>query len=135
MSETITSINEAIKYIHAKCNNKNFNNTRINTTSSANILKTIVDVALQYLLEVQVREQRPPSLTDLKNYIYSAAVSVNQYLGQLIESKKRNTKKQPKLPKWLTHLQESMNRTRRDNGYIKTINEYKIKNQYIKKTD
>ena len=119
-----------LKYIDAKCNNKNFNNTRINTTSSANILKTIVDVALQYLLE-----QRPPSLTDLKNYIYSAAVSVNQYLGQLIESKKRNTKKQSKLPKWLTHLQESMNRTRRDNGYIKTINEYKIKNQYIKKTD
>ena len=62
-------------------------NTRVNKTPSPNILITIDDVALQYLLEVQAREKLPPSLTDLNNYIYSAAVSVNQYLGQLIENK------------------------------------------------
>ena len=65
---------------------------------SPDILKTIDDVATQYLLELQARDKRPSSLIDLNNYIYSAAVSVNQYLGQLIENKERNTKKQPKLP-------------------------------------
>ena len=82
---------------------------------------------------MQAREQRPPSLINLNNYIYSAAESVNQYLGQLIEKNEGNTKKQPELPKWLTHLQESINRTRRNIGHIMTINECKIKNQYTKK--
>ena len=63
---------------------------------------------------MQAREKRPPLLTDLNNYIYSATVSVNQYLGQLIENKEGNTKKQTELPKWLNLLQESINRTRRD---------------------
>ena len=66
-----------------------------------NILKTLLTYVRTYvptclptyLLEVQAREKRPPSLIDLNNYIYSAAVSVNQYLGQLIENKERNTKK------------------------------------------
>ena len=84
-------------------NSMNFNeqnyNTRVNKTPSPNILKTIDDVALQYLLEVQAREKWPPSLIDLNDYIYSAAVSVNQYLGQLIENKEGNTKKQTELPK------------------------------------
>ena len=139
--ETITSINDAIKVIFIQNvtsrNSMNFNkrnySTRINKTPSPEILKAIDEVALQYLLEVQAREQRPPSLIDLNNYIYSAAVSVNQYLGQLIEKNEGNTKKQPELPKWLTHLQESINRTRRDIGHIMTINECKIKNQYTKK--
>ena len=82
---------------------------------------------------MQAREKRPPSLIDLNNYIYSAAVSVNQYLGQLIENKERNPKKQPILPKWLSHLQESINRTRKDIAHIMTINECRIKNQYTKK--
>ena len=139
--ETITSINDAIKDIFIQNvtsrNSMNFNkgnySTRINKTPSPEILKAIDEVALQYLLEVQAREQRPPSLIDLNNNIYSAAVSVNQYLGQLIEKKEGNTKKQPELPKWLTHLQESINRTRRDIGHIMTINECKINNQYTKK--
>ena len=139
--ETIRSINDAIKDIFIQNvtsrNSMNFNkrnySTRINKTRSPEILKAIDEVALQYLLEVQAREQRPPSLIDLNNYIYSAAVSVNQYLGQLIEKNEGNTKKQPDLPKWLTNLQESINRTRRDIGHIMTINECKIKNQYTKK--
>ena len=45
---------------------------------SPDILKTIDDVATQYLLELQARDKRPSSLIDLNNYIYSAAVSVNQ---------------------------------------------------------
>ena len=117
--EANTSINETIKDIFMQnitsINSMNFNdrnyNTRVNKTPSPDILKTIDDVALQYLLEVQAREKRPPSLIDLNNYIYSAAVSVNQYLGQLIENKEGNTKKQTELPKWLNHLQESINRT------------------------
>ena len=139
--ETITSINDAIKDIFIQNvtsrNSMNFNkgnySTRINKTPSPEILKAIDEVALQYLLEVQAREQRPPSLIDLNNNIYSAAVSVNQYLGQLIEKNEGNTKKQPELPKWLAHLQESINRTRRDIGHIMTINECKINNQYTKK--
>ena len=63
---------------------------------------------------MQAREKRPPLLIDLNNYIYSATVSVNQYLGQLIKNKEGNTKKQTELPKWLNLLQESINRTRRD---------------------
>ena len=59
-------------------------------------------------------------------------VSVNQYLGRLIKNKEGNTKKQPELPKWLNHLQESINRTRRDIAHIMTINESRIKNQYSK---
>ena len=54
-------------------------NTRVNKTRSSTD-----DVALQDLLEVQAREKRSPRLIDLNNSIYSAAVSVNQYLGQLI---------------------------------------------------
>ena len=135
--EANTSINETIKDIFMQniisINSMNFNdrnyNTRVNKTPSPDILKTIDDVALQYLLEVQAREKRPPSLIDLNNYIYSAAVSVNQYLGQLIENKERNTKKQTELPKWLNHLQESINRTRRDIAHIITIKECRIKNQ------
>ena len=77
-------------------NSMNFNgrncNTRVNKTPSPDILKTIVDVALQNLLEVQAREKRLPSLIDLNNYVYSAAVSINQYLGQLIKDKERNSK-------------------------------------------
>ena len=100
--EANTSINETIKDIFMQnitsINSMNFNdrnyNTRVNKTPSPDILKTIDDVALQYLLEVQAREKRPPSLIDLNKYIYSAAVSVNQYLGQLIENKEINTKKQ-----------------------------------------
>ena len=42
------------------------------------------------MYEVQAREKRPPRLIDLNNYIYSGAVSVNQYLGQLIEKKEGN---------------------------------------------
>ena len=80
---------------------------------SLDILKTIDDVALQYLLEKQAREKRPQSINDLNNYIYiySAEVLVNQYLCQLMENKKGNTKKQTELPKQLNHLQESINRT------------------------
>ena len=66
-------------------NEQNYN-TRVNTTLSPDILKTIDGIALQYLLEVQAREKRPPSLIDLNSYIYSAAVSGNHYLGQLIET-------------------------------------------------
>ena len=58
-------------------NDRNFK-TRVNKTPSPDILKTIDDIALQYLLELQAREKRPPSLIDLNNHIYSAAVSVNQ---------------------------------------------------------
>ena len=83
--ETITLINETIKAIFMQKvtskNSMNFNyinyNTWINVAPFPDILKT-ADVALQYLLEVQARERRPTSLTDLNNYIYSAAVSVNQ---------------------------------------------------------
>ena len=77
-------------------------------------------------------EKPPPSLIYLNNYIYSAAVSVNQYLGQLIENKEGNTKKQTELPKWLNHLQESINRTWRNIAHIITIKECRIKNQYTK---
>ena len=67
-------------------NSMNFNernyNTRVNKTPSPDILKTIDDVALQYLLKVQAREKWPPSLIDLNNYIYSVAVSENHYLDQ-----------------------------------------------------
>ena len=105
--EASTSINGTIKDIFMQnitsINSMNFNernyNTRVNKTPSPNILKTIDDIALQYLLEVQAREKWPPSLTDLNDNIYSAAVSVNQYLGQLIEKKEGYTKKQTELPK------------------------------------
>ena len=141
MPETMTSINETIKDIFmqniASINSINFNernyNTRINKTPSTDILKTIDDVALKELLEVPAGEQWPPSLTDLNKYIYSPAVSGNQYLRQLIENKEGHTKNQPELPKWLTHLQEFINRTRRNIAHIMTINECKIKNQYSKK--
>ena len=104
--EANTSINETIKDIFMQnitsinsINSNEWNyNTWVNKTPSPDILTTIDDLALQYLLEVQAREKWPPSLIDLNNYIYSAAVSVNQYLGQLIENKERNTKKQRKLP-------------------------------------
>ena len=104
--EANKSINETIKDIFMQnitsinsINSNEWNyNTWVNKTPSPDILTTIDDLALQYLLEVQAREKWPPSLIDLNNYIYSAAVSVNQYLGQLIENKERNTKKQPKLP-------------------------------------
>ena len=45
-----------------------------------------------------MREQRSPSLTDLNDYIYFAVVSVNQYLGQLIQNKEGDIKKTIKLP-------------------------------------
>ena len=80
-----------------------------------------------------MREQRSPSLTDLNDYIYSAVVSVNQYLGQLIQNKEGDIKKTIKLPTWLSHLQESINRTRRDIRHIMTIHECKIKNQNTRK--
>ena len=108
-------------------------NTRVNKTPSPDILKAIDDVVLQYLLEVQARDKRPSSLIDLNSYIYPAAISLNQYLGQLIENKESNTKKQPKLPKWLNHLQEYINRTRRDIAHIINIKECRIKNQYTRK--
>ena len=50
-------------------------------------------------------------IIDLNNYICFAAVSVNHNLGQLIENKEGNTKRQQELPKWLIYLQESINRT------------------------
>ena len=139
--ETNKSINETIKDIFMQSitsiNPMNFNernyNTQVNKTPSPDILKTIDDVALQHLLEVQGREKRPPSLTDLNNHIYSASVSVNQYLGQLIENNEGNTEKQTELPKWLNHLQEPINRTRRDIAHIMTVYEYRIKNQYTEK--
>ena len=124
--QNITSINSM------NFNERNYN-TRVNKTPSPDILKTIGNVALQYLLEVQAREKRPPSLIDLNNYIYSAAVSVNQYLGQLIKNTEGNAKKQTELPKWLNHLQESINRTQGDIGHTITIKECRIKNQYTKK--
>ena len=104
--EANKSINETIKDIFMQnitsinsINSNEWNyNTWVNKTPSPDILTTIDDLAVQYLLEVQAREKWPPSLIDLNNYIYSVAVSVNQYLGQLIENKERNTKKQPKLP-------------------------------------
>ena len=83
MSETNTLINETIKDIFMQnitsINSLNFNkqnyNTQVNKTPSPNILKRIDDIALQYL----------------NNYIYSAAVPVNnQSLGQLIENNKGN---------------------------------------------
>ena len=80
-----------------------------------------------------MREQRSPSLTDLNDYIYFAVVSVNQYLGQLIQNKEGDIKKTIKLPTWLSHLQESINRTRRDIRHIMTIHECKIKNQNTRK--
>ena len=94
MLEANASIDETIKDIFIQnitlINSMNFNeqnyNTRVNTTLSPDILKTIDGIALQYLLEVQAREKRPPSLIDLNSYIYSAAVSGNHYLGQLIET-------------------------------------------------
>ena len=81
--EAHTSIHETIEDISMQnitsINSMNFSernyNTRVNKTPSPNVLKTIDDVALQYLLEVHAREKRPPSLIDLNNYIYSAAVS------------------------------------------------------------
>ena len=66
--QNITSINSM------NFSERNYN-TRVNKTPSPNVLKTIDDVALQYLLEVHGREKRPPSLIDLNNYIYSTAVS------------------------------------------------------------
>ena len=63
--------------------------------------------------------------------IYSAAKSVNQYLGELIKNNLGNTKRQPELPKWLNHLQESIKRTQSDIAHRMIINECKIKNQYI----
>ena len=68
----------------------------------------------------------------MNNHIHSAAGSVNQYLGQLIENKEGNTKKQRELPKWLNHLQESINRTWRNIAHIITIKECRIKNHYTK---
>ena len=133
-----TSINETVKDIFMQnikaVTSMNFNernyNTRVNKTPSPDILKTIDDVALPYL---QGKEKRSPSLIGVDNYICSAAVSVNQYLGQLIENKEGTTKQQPELPKWLNHLQKSISRTRRDIVHIMTINECRIKNQYTKK--
>ena len=69
----------------------------------------------------------------MNNHTYSASASVNQYLGQLIENKEGNTEKQTELPKWLNHLQESINRTRRDIAHIMTVYECRIKNQYTEK--
>ena len=118
-------------------NSMNFNernyNTRVNKTPSPDILKTIDDVALQYLLKVQAREKWPPSLIDLNNYIYSVAVSENHYLDQLIENKDGNNKKQTELSRWLAYLQDSINRTRREIAHIMTITECRMKNQYTKK--
>ena len=49
-------------------NERNYN-TRVNKTPSPDILKIIDDLALQYLLEVQPTEKRPPSLINLNNHI------------------------------------------------------------------
>ena len=75
MTETITSINETINDMFMRIltsinliNSYEGNyNTRINKIPSPDILKTMDDIARQYLLEVQAREQRPPSLIDLNN--------------------------------------------------------------------
>ena len=99
--EANTSISETIKDIFMQniksINSMNFNernySTRVNKAPSPDILKTTDDVALQYLLEVQARDKRPPSLIDLNNYIYFAAVSVNRYLGWLIKNKEGNAEK------------------------------------------
>ena len=134
VAEDNTSINETIKDIFMQnitTDSMNFNernyNTRVNKIPSPDILKTIDDVALQYLLKVQAREKWPPSLIDLNNYIYSAAVSENHYLVQLIEHKDGNNKKQTELSRWLAYLQDSINRTRRDIAHIMTITERRMK--------
>ena len=101
VSEANISISETIKDIFMQniksVNSMNFNernySTRVNKAPSPDVLKTIDDITLQYLLEVQARDKRPPSLIDLNNYIYFAAVSVNQYLGWLIKNKEGNTEK------------------------------------------
>ena len=58
---------------------------------------------------------------------------VNQHLGQSIENKEGNTKKQTELPKWLNHLQESINRARRDIGHIITKKQIKLKDRLRRK--
>ena len=97
MTETIKPINESIKVIFIQnisaINLLNFNernyNSRINKTPSPNILKTIDNIASQYIREIQVRKQQPPSLIHVNEYIYSAAISVNPYLRLLSENTPR----------------------------------------------
>ena len=126
MTETIKPINESIKVIFIQnmsaINLLNFNernyNSRINKTPSLDILKTIDNVASQYIRETQVNKQQPPSLIDVNEYIYSAAISVNPYLRLLSENTPRF--------KW-NYPQESIYKTQRDIGHIMTITERKKK--------
>ena len=126
MTETIKPINESIKVIFIQnisaINLLNFNernyNSRINKTPSPDILKTIDNIASQYIRETQLRKQQSPSLIDVNEYIYSAAISVNPYLRLLSENTPRF--------KW-NYPQEFIYKTQRDVGHIMTIIERKKK--------
>ena len=47
------------------------NYAQVNKAPSSNILKTKIDIVLQYLLKVQAGEQKPPLLIGLNNSIYT----------------------------------------------------------------
>ena len=96
--EANTSINETINDIFMQnitsinsINSNEWNyNTWVNKTPSPDILKTIDDLPLQYLLEVQAREKWPPSLIDLNKPFPISFARIVRKLEKKSKNKKKN---------------------------------------------
>ena len=113
--------------------NERIYSTRVTKRPSPDILKTINEVILEHINQKERNELYSPHLIDINNFVYAAAISVNQYLGQLTEKKQKFDEKKSEYPKWITNIQTSIDKMRRTMGHILTILDCKQTNQYTMK--
>ena len=109
-------------------------NTKLNKKLDKNIIIAVNDIAKEILESIE-----SPNYHDINCLIYATAVTCKAYI-QDIQQKPANQKESNTLPKWLHHLEQSINRVRKELNHInlKKENPYskhqkRLLNKYRKK--
>ena len=100
--------------------------TSVNKKPSAEELKTINFIATKYIDSLKCNGGVTLDIID--NIIYSAAIAVKTYLSDL--SEKKNCRKTPKWPKWLSNLDQKVIKLRKMIAHINIVLECKRSNNF-----
>ena len=100
--------------------------TSINEKLSPEELKTIDFIATKFINSLRCNGDLTLDIID--NVIYSAAITIKNYLSDL--SEKKNRRETPKRPKWLTNLDQKVTKLRKTIAHINVVLECKRSNNF-----
>ena len=123
----VSNIKEGIKETTLTANLKDREiNTKLNKKLDKNNIIAVNDIAKEILRSIE-----SPNYHDINCLIYATAVTCKAYI-QDIQQKPANQKESNTLPKWLHHLEQSINRVRKELNPINLLIKCKKENSYSK---